>query len=258
MTQINIYDMWLNTMSLCNVQQNGQIRPASDFQGWYNDVSVELFHKKVAEYQLGQQVTDELNPFHKTVIVPVASVPGRNYGVAILPADYENLIDIRIIRQKSEYVCGSIEKLPIIDGKGKSVMYTDPDYAAMVQQYAGMGLVEKTVYVLDSQRWGSCLEHPDKGPSYDNPKATQDGTGFKIAPVGVQAIVLDYFSTPTNAVFAYTISAQDIVIYNAAGSTQLQWTNIIKNEFLNELVKKYAAAIGNMELYQQYDNNKKQ
>lgn len=256
-TTLDIYDMWQSTMSLCNVQQNGQIRPVTDFLSWYNSVNVEKFHEKAGKFQLGQQVTDELNPFHKTVIIPIQRVPGRNYGVAILPADYEYLTDVRVIAQKEEFVCGSLDKLPIIDGAGKSVQYADPDYAQMIQQFANMGVVENTINMVDAQRWGACLTHPDKGPTASEPKCTQDSTGIKVAPVGVAGIVLDYFRTPRNATFNYTIS-NDIVIYNQIGSVQLEWTNVIKNEFLVELVKKYAAYVGDNALYQQYDNNKAQ
>lgn len=256
-TPLDIFDMLQNTWTLCNVQQGGEIRPVSDFQNWYNQVNVEMFHNKVAKYQLGQQVTDELDPFHKTAIVNCSRVPGRNYSAMPFPADFENFIDLRVIRQKSENACGSIDNMLIINGDGESVQYVDPDYAQMVQQYAGMGLVEEGVYVVDSQRWGSCLAHATDGPTYDEPKATQDGTGMKIAPAGVQAVVLDYFSTPVNAVFAYTVGPGDIVEYNAAGSTQLQWTNVIKNEFLIRLVMKYAAFVGDSSLYQQYENNLK-
>lgn len=255
---IDIYQLWLNTMSLCNVQQGGQIRPVSDFQVWLNNVNVQMFHAKAGKFQLGQQVTDELLPFHVTAICPVTPVPGRNYGVAVIPSNYEYLIDVRIVRQMDESKCGSLEKYPIIDGTGNSVLYNDPDYAQMVQQFAGMGLVEKTVNVIDSQRWGGCLDHVTDGPTWDDPKATQDATGMKIAPKGVQAIVLDYFRTPKNAIFDYTISPQDIVIYNPAGSQQLEWTNVVANEFLVEMVKKYASTTGNNELYAQYNENKKQ
>lgn len=249
--------MWQSTMSLCNVQQGGQIRPVTDFLSWYNSVNVDKFREKVGGFQLGQQVTDELNPFHTTVIVPLVKVPGRNYSVAALPANYEYLADVRIIAQKSEYVCGSIDRLPIIDGKGVAVPYTDPDYAAMISQFANMGVIEKTINMVDAQRWGACLDHKDKGPTVNNPKATQDATGIKVAPVGVAGIVLDYFRTPRNATFAYTIS-NDIVIYDPANSQQLEWTNVIRNEFLVELVKKYASFVGDNALYAQYDNNKSQ
>lgn len=251
MTVINIYDIWQKLMSLCNVQQNGQIRPQTDFQNWYNTVNTEMFHAKAAKFQLGQQVTDELSPFLSTVICPVIN------GYVQLPADYEYIADLRIIRQKAETTCSPLGKFPVIDGKGNSVMYTDPDYAKMIQQYASMGVVERSVTIIDNQRWAACLDHARKGPTWDNPKATQNENGFKIAPKMVQGIVMDYFHTPQNAVFAYTISAQDIVIYNSAGSTQLEWTNVIENEFLTRLAMKYASAIGDNALYSQFENNLK-
>jgi hypothetical protein len=253
MTVLDVYDMWQSLMSLCNVQQNGQIRPVTDFLSWYNTVNVKLFREKCGAFQLGQQVTDETSPFHKTVIVPCTAVTGRNYTVAAYPADYEYLIDVRIIRQKEDGACGSLEKFPIIDGTGKTKLYTDSDYAAMAQQYAAMGLIENLVWVIDSQRFGACLSHSTKAPTWDEPKATQDGTGIKVAPLGVQAIVLDYFATPQNATFNYTISSEDIVIYVPSGSQQLQWTNVIKDEFLLNLGLKYAKYIGDMALYQQFE-----
>lgn len=251
MTVIDEYTTWLQLMSLCNVQQNGQIRPQTDFQNWYNNVNTEMFHAKAAKFQLGQQVTDELSPFLSTAICPVVN------GYVQLPADYEYVTDMRIIRQKDEQTCKPLGKFPIIDGTGKSVMFTDPDYAKMIQQYACMGVVQKSVTIIDNQRWASCLNHETKGPTMDEPKATQNKGGFNIAPSVVQGVVLDYFHTPRNAVFAYTISVQDIVIYNPGGSIQLEWTNVVQNEFLFRLGMKYAASIGDADLYKQFENDLK-
>jgi hypothetical protein len=210
-----------------------------------------MFHAKAAKFQLGQQVTDELSPFLSSVICPVIN------GYVQLPADYEYIADLRIIRQRDESTCKPLGKLPIIDGNGESVKFTDPDYAKMIQQYASMGVVQKSVTIIDNQRWASCLEHPRKGPTFDNPKATQNENGFAIAPSMVQGVVMDYFHTPRNAVFAYTISAADIVIYSPGGSTQLEWTNVIQNEFLIRLGMKYAKFVGETTLYQQFENDLK-
>lgn len=258
MTVIDIFDIWQKLMSLCNVQQNGQIRPQTDFQNWYNAVNTEMFKAKVAKFQLGQQVTDELAPFHSTVIIMTSAVSGRNYMVAAYPGDYENLIDIRIIRQKSEAICDDLGQFPIIDGSGKSAMYTDPDYAVFAQVFAQMGIVEETTNVVEAAKWGGCLSHPTKGPTWNEPKATQDKDGIKIAPKGVTGIVMDYFHTPRKAVFAYTIGAGDIAVYNPGGSIQLEWTSVIENEFLIRLAMKYASAIGDSQMYAQYENNLKQ
>ncbi len=86
----------------------------------------------------------------------------------------------------------------------------------------------------------------------------QDSAGFKVAPKGVQSVVLDYLHTPRKAVFGYTIGTGDIVVYNSSTSQQLEWTGVVENEFLNELGKKYASSIGDPQLYQQFENNKRQ
>jgi len=255
MTAIDVYDIWQKLMSLCNVQQNGQIRPQTDFLNWYNTVNSEMFIAKAAKFQLGQQVTDELAPFHSSVILKTAAVSGRNYMVARYPSDYEYLIDVRVIRQKEENVCSALEDLPIIDNGGKQVPYDDPDYAEMRKQFADMGVIESTVNVVEAAKWGGCLAHPSKGPTWLSPKATQDKDGIKIGPKGVQAIVLDYFHTPRKATFSYTIGTGDIVIYNSSGSTQLEWTAIIENEFLVRLGMKYAMAIGDTAMYQQFEKD---
>lgn len=257
MTVIDIFDIWQKLMSLCNVQQNGQIRPQTDFQNWYNSVNTEMFKAKVAKFQLNQVVTDELASFHSTVIIMTTNVAGRNYMVAAYPSDYEYMIDVRVIRQKAETDCADFGLYPIIDGKGKSTMYTDPDFAGMVQNFAGMGIMEEPTDVVEAAKWGGCLSHPTKGPTWLDPKATQDKEGIKIAPKGVTSIVLDYFHTPRSAVFAYTIGTGDIVVYNSAGSTQLEWTSVIENEILTRLGMKYAAAIGDTALYQQFEEELK-
>lgn len=257
MTVLDIFDIWQKLMSLCNVQQNGQIRPQTDFQNWYNTVNTEMFKHKVAKFQLGQQVTDELSPFHSTVIISTSAVPGRNYVVAPYPANYENLISIRIIRQKIEAKCEELQPWPLIDGNGKSTMHEDSDYAQFAQQFANMGLVEDEVYVADADKWGSCLNHRTKGPSWQKPKATQDSAGIKVAPKGVQGIVMDYFHTPRKALFSYAIGVGDVPNYLPGSSIQLEWTSVVENEVLTRLGMKYAAAIGDMQLYQQFENELK-
>ncbi len=257
MSTLDIFDIWQKLMSLCNVQQNGQIRPQTDFQNWYNTVNTEMFKAKIAKFQLNQQITDELSPFHTTAIINTTPVSGRNYMVIPLPSDYQYLIDVRAVRQKDEAKCDDIGQFPIIDGKGVFHTTDDPDYAVMIQQYAGMGIMEKTVSIIEAAKWGGCLNHPTKSPSWTDPKATQDKDGIKIAPKGVTAAVLDYFHTPRSAVFAYTIVTGDIVQYNSAGSTQLEWTSVVENEFLVRLGMKYAASIGDNTLYAQFDNQLK-
>jgi len=257
MTPIDIFDLWQSLLTEVNVQQNGQIPPFV-FQNWVNAVNVEIFSDKFDSYEKVQKESDEIKvPFLKTVSIPVTVGSGATYGVVAYPSDYEYFSSAMILRQRDEKECRNREPLPVIDQGGKCTKYTDPDYAQMAVQYAAENLVTREVQLIDNQRWDSCLNHTKKGPTYNDPKITQFDGGFKIAPAGVQLMVLDYLRTPRPCVFAYTITTDDILQYNASGSTQLQWSNILKQEFLTRLSKKYAKYTQSPEIYQMAEGDRK-
>lgn len=232
-----------------NVQQNGQI-PPSVFNTWYNEVSLQLFKTFYEHYQTNQVEADLLAPFEKRVNVLVSNVTGQNWGLAAYPSDYEYFIGMSILRQQEEETCFVNDTFPLIDGNGKSMKFSDPDFAAMKINFAGANVEERQLNLIDSQRWPSCLTHRTKGPTWTNPKATQFAGGFRVAPKGIAAVVLAYLSTPTPSVFNYTVSTQDILIYNPATSVQLQWSVQVLPYFLEELQKKYASYVGDPNLFQ--------
>ena len=255
---IDLFNLLQTLWSQCNVQQGGQIRPEQDFQNWVNAISEELFKKYVGEFQLNQQVTDQLKPFHYRVNVNVTPQPGYPYDLVVLPSNYEYLAGLRFLKQKDENTCGYLPGIPLIDCDGNCMSVTDPDYIAMIAKFAGQNLIESTINVIDTARWGSCLAHLRKGPTWDNPKATQYSGGFQIAPKGITSVVVDYFKAPTPAVFAYTYGADDIIVYNPGGSTQLEWSKVVINEFIIRLMKKYGAAVREDSFYQMANEDKKQ
>lgn len=257
MVTVDIFDLWQKIMSIVNVQQGGQIRPQTDFQNWLNAINKELFHEKCAKFGLNQQNADELAPFLKSVNVVVTQQPGRPYDLVQFPADYTYFANMKIIRQKDEFICGCQEQLPIIDGDGNCKQFVDPDYAALAAKYAGNNMVEKIVYLIDNQRWERALTHYTKGPSFDAPMVTQFDGGFKIAPKGISIVVLDYFRLPVDALFAYTVGDGDTVVYDAGASTQLEWTNAIQNEFLVRLEKYYGLAVQDQTILQVAMEDKK-
>lgn len=249
MTVINNYDTWLALQQLVNVQQNGQI-PPSVFNTWYNEVNKALFKKFAEEYQTNQVMSDLLSPFIKPVNILVSIVTGQNWGLVRYPSDYEYFLSASILRQEEEDTCFCNKEFPIIDGDGKIQKYTDPDFAQMKINFAGANVEERQVNMVDTQRWASCLNHYTKGPTWTNPKITQYQSGFKVSPKGITSIVLYYLKTPKESVFNYTISADDIAIYDPATSLQLEWSAQVLPLFLVELQKKYAAYVGSPEIFQ--------
>lgn len=257
MTTIDLFDLWQSLLTLVNVSQNGQI-PPTVFQNWCNTENVAMFRDKFGNAELSQQVSDEIKaPFLVTATQVITIGAGATYGVAVYPSNYEYFSSAKIVRQKDDKKCQSRDPLPDIDADGKCVKYTDPDYAAMAVRFAADNLVTPEVQLIDNQRWDSCLTHKSKGPTYNAPKITQFQGGFKIAPAGVQLLILDYYKTPQPCFFSFTISADDILIYNAGSSVQLQWSNVLKEEFLSRLAKRYAMYIQSGEIFQMAENERK-
>lgn len=257
MTALDLFDLWQTLLTEVNVSQNGQIPPFV-FQNWCNQVNVELFRDRFGSYELIQRENDEVKlPFLKSASIVLTVGAGATFAVGAYPSDYEYFSSGKILRQKDNQKCNNLETLPDIDGDGKCVKYTDPDYAAMAVRFASDNLITKNVQLIDDNRWEACLEHKSKGPSYDNPKMNQYSGGFRVAPAGVQILLLDYLKTPQACNFVYTISADDILIYNSAGSTQLEWSNVLKADFISRLAKKYAKYIQSAEIFQMAENERK-
>lgn len=242
MTTINVYQTWQQLLQVVNVQQNGQI-PPTVFLGWYNETSLWLFKRLAEEYQLSQIMSDLLSPYAKYVNVMTTTASGQNFSIAPYPADYEYFLSAAILRQAEEDTCFCNKDYPLINGNGQSVPYTDPDIAQMKVNFAGANVEERQINLIDTQRWASCLNHYTKKPIWDNPKMTQFQGGFKVAPKGITSLLLYYLQTPTQAIFNYTVSSQDILIYQPVGSTQLQWSVQVLNIFLGNLVIKYGLYI---------------
>lgn len=254
MTTLNNFQLWQALMALANTQQNGFIRPDLNFTTWLNEVNNEMFQLYAEQFGRNQQLSDKLAPFATYVNAYVTPVSGAPYDRIVLPNNYEYLININIIRQKDEPQCFCSPKYPYIDGTGECQQFTDPDIAAIKAQYAGNNLIERLVYDIDNQRWERAMEHAFNYPSWDDPMVTQiaeqDGTRtFRIAPKGIQAVVLYYLRTPAQAVFNYTWVGQNVV-YDPLTSVNLEWSNVLQNEFLYRMLKKYGNYVGQPALVQ--------
>jgi len=255
MTPLNTYDVYQSLLSEVNIQQRGQVRPVADFEKWYNKISMELFRERVAAAELSQQLDDDLAPFKKVLNIIITPQPGYPNDLVRYPSDYEGFAGASILRQRDggETRCNC--EYPIYKDDGECLKIVDPDYAAMQARYAGESLIEAVVTKIDTQRWNSCLNHANKQPTLKNPKIVQDGTGFRIAPKGITSMVLTYYRTPRNAVFGYTLSPEDIVIYDPLTSVDLEWSSTLKGEIMARLKKIYAGHVGDGEIYQQAQND---
>lgn len=259
MAQMDIFDLWQKIMAIVNTQQGGFIRPQINFQNWLNMISRELHAETFADWEVSQTVDDRLaKPFLKTVNVPLVPQTGQMYDVAPYPADYAYYSSMRLLKKNGDNIGCVCEDLDFINKKGECKPYTDPDYAELKNLNRGKDLVELGFNKIDNQRWSSVLVHPRQKPAPDRPYLTQFTGGFKIAPKGLGIVILDYIKQPIDAVFAYTIDpVTDIIIYDKANSTQLEWDSITEPEFMARLIKKYAIYTSQDNVYSIGENERK-
>jgi hypothetical protein len=259
---IDLGDLFYSLQSLCNVQQNGNIRPQTDFQNWVNDIQTEMFWEYVDEFQKNQQISDKLSPFLNYVNVAVTPISGSPTDLIPLPSNYGAFAMLSVLRQIDDGKCCCQENningdpVPILYNGTQWLNPSDPQYAQMAQQFKGTNLQESLIELIDTQFWDACLDHDIKRPTFKKPKCVQYSGGLRLAPKGITMVYLTYFTIPVPAVFSYTIS-NDIPIYNQSGSTQMLWNATLKDEFLRRLKIRYDKYIGDSAGFQMdnADNN---
>lgn len=241
---IDMFDLWKRFCSDNNTFQGGFYRPERDFTEKVNSISLEAFAKFTAQDEKTQQIEDWLYPFATTANIIV--VPAVSWSLAKYPLDYGAYKAARVLHHAEECFCE--EGHPVfMDGEECFSKNEDPiEKVKRIDRYKA-GIIEATVAKIGSSHWGACLEHETKCPTFESPKITQYSEGFKVAPLKVSVIVLDYYTNPVPAKFAYTVApgfpqtgAGDYLIYNQAASTPLQWPQSMIPYFLDELQNSYS------------------
>ncbi len=241
MTRIDLFDLYQKLIAHVNQAQGGFIRPQVNFENWLAAVNNELFRDSFSEYEKSQRLSDEIKrPFLKSGNVVAIQQPGQAYDKIPYPELYEYFASASVFYRKGTHVSCCNNKLALIGDDGKFKPVDDPDYKEIRAKAEGAELTEIRAELVDNQRFDSVLNHRRKGPTKDRPYITQYDGGFKIAPKGIGIVVLDYLRTPTRPVFAFTPGTDDTVIYNLGASTQLDWSNVVENEFISRLAMKYS------------------
>lgn len=230
---IDLFDLWQDFQSLVNTFQFGWYRPQTDFQRAVNDISIELWERWTAMAEKSQQIKDYLVPFliSKNIIVTPAN---SYYSTISYPKEYGRFATAEIIVAPNN---NQTVPSPTVD-KGKCANGDFKSQEEITEEYFA-GIVPREIKLVDLQRWESCLTHLTKMPTFDNPKMVQVDGVFRVAPKNVSVVVMNFYTRPTEAIFAYTTSPADLetgggdqIIYNQSQSKPLQWSPITKNEFL--------------------------
>ena len=175
--------------------------------GWYSPEELDLivdraqmalFNTYYLEFSTSQRLNDAMGPFKRSVTFTNVDTPGGLYTV---PSDYMHLLSIHTIVMVSAVVPVQSRAVPIISEDEK--VFRDNSQIIPVSALNPYAMIVQ-------------------------------GRNIQLYPAAPQAGVLYYLSRPAAPVFAYTIISGRVVVYNSAGSTQLEWAD---NDVVAILVK---------------------
>jgi hypothetical protein len=279
---IDIFDLWEEFIGSVNTHQGGSVKPHRNFTKWLHTISLGLYEEKFQAWGKGQKILDDLSaPFCKSVNLQIKAVSGAGYGIANFPDDYGHFDAVRFYLYKGKpaplpdlpiYNClGSVEKPDTrpsyIDEEVWEYMQAEKKatQAREGKPISENAPLEAPIDKINSDRWGAMLTHRRNKPTLERPKVNQHGKGLRVAPAQVNILVLDYLKKPAAPVFKYKTVAGDprtgegdIMVYDRQASTQLEWSELVRGEFINRLETKYGKYIREQFVYQAADNDRKQ
>lgn len=241
MDKLSIYDLWLSFLTTVNTFQGGWYRPQSDFQQKVNDISMELWVKWTDESEKSQEARDNLVFFLKSKNI-IAKAAKANYATITPPSEYGRFAAMSIIvAGEKTYPSEDIEGGKCVGGECDLL----GDKGEATEDYYNT-IRTSEVQLVDKMRWDSCLNHPTKEPTLEEPKTSQIDEGFKVAPREVSVVQLSYYIRPEAAVFGYTLApgnrqtgAGAQIIFDKSKSVDLPWPPTVKNEFIIRLGMAY-------------------
>lgn len=246
---ITLFTLYEKFCGAYNTQQGGHIRPNRNFVDWVNDISLGMFEEFVAVADKNQMIQDYLSPFLRSVNVIITPKPGSMHDEIKMPKDYEHYGSARVFYNGTKGCLDGDKPCINSDGETCESPFVDIDD----QQVKNDGTDEYAIGKVDNQRWGSICGHKTLKPSISKPKITQYDGGLKIAPKNLGVIVLDYYRKPKPGTFLYTITnpgAIDEYIQFDTNSAPVEWSEVLINEFLNRMGKKYGKYVRDQFVYE--------
>jgi len=240
---IDLFVLWEKFCGEFNTHQGGHVRPNRNFVHWVNDISKDIFNDKYKDaWQKSQKITDDLaKPFLRSELVKVQP-GGTTYDLVPYPGDYGHISAMRYFYKDKGNGVEPDDYCKLKEDPNKSDGFY---YETVDAKYSEVG-----IRILTNNKWEGISEHKMLKPKLDSPATTQYGMGFKIAPKGLQHVMIDYLRPPKEATFDYTLDAEDNIIYNSATSKKLEWSSLLITEFTTRLGKKYGKFIREGMVYQ--------
>lgn len=206
---------WINFMS--NKAQSGAISP-DEFNLCLEALYLEPMKIKVGlpeeylvgqpvarqSYQVSQTITDDLQKF----IVPL-TITKSNTGYFPIPTDYVAFSTLRYIQIVQPEQC---DEMPIV--------------------------IENSVEIVTDGELSLRLPSSITPPTFDYPIGAFYNQGIKVFPKDISEVKLTYLRRPVKPFRNYTITANDENIFDPIGSVDLEYPEIMHNDFA-VIVAKY-------------------
>jgi len=172
------------------------------------------------EYEKTQKYSDILSVLETHLGDTLAPLTVDSNGHATLPSDYWH------------YDSAMLKRVISYDSDGEPEIHEVPIDIITGQQF--------------NYRKGSQLEVPTK----DYPIATVRDGYIDFLPKDLRRVVFTYLHLPSDPVYAYTIDANDDIVYNASGSTELEFPAYTHLRIARILLSKVGINLSKEELFQ--------
>lgn len=252
---IDVFDLYNDFKGLVNTFQGGFFQPQNTFIRAVNNIHQSLWVKWTNEAEKSQEARDNLMWALRSNNV-IVKKENSFYGLLEPPTDYGRFASAKVLWEKIEnrIKCSpsiNVNEGKCINGKKRKNGVVVDTYDTLVDQEQKTeeyfnNLEESDVELIDEQRWSACLKHLKKNPTIENPKMRQINGKWNVAPRDVSMVILNYYTNPVDAVFAYTVTesniqtgAGDLIVYDKNKSKQLPWPVSVKNEFLWRLGERF-------------------
>ncbi len=129
------------------------------------------------------------------------------------PTNYVNKISVRAFDQESY-------DAEMARAKALNIA---PDYNLIKQIY---------VKTIDNDKLGSRMNAGYLAPTRDHPINTFYSSYNQFYPIDLGVCVFEYLKQPATPVWAYTLAANGLPVYDAANSTNFEWNWNMQNELI--------------------------
>lgn len=105
------------------------------------------------------------------------------------------------------------------------------------------------VQFLDNEQIADAIDNQLRPISLSNPIAEMSSSGFQMYPMSSQIGFYSYLRLPNQPVYAYT-QVNRTITYDAANSTQLEFTDVYVNNIVSRALKYFGINMGEQDIEQ--------